>query len=114
MEFSDVVILTLIFAVGFAAGWIQRERVAMNRIDNLLDQIQDSIAHGEEVPDDRDDYVRLVIEKHGEVLYFYTEDDEFVGQGSTKEEVKEVLTRNLKGARLAVNEEGAKHLEALL
>jgi hypothetical protein len=114
MELSDFVFLILVFIAGFAGGWIQRERIAMSRVETLLSQFEGDIPHGEEVPDERDDFVRIVIEKHGEVLYLYTEDNEFVGQGSTMAEIKEVLSRKLNGARLAVNEEGAKHLEALL
>ena len=114
MELSDFLILIIVFIIGFVGGWVQRERVAIGRVENLLSQFEDDLPHGEQVPDDRDDFVRIVIEKHGEVLYLYTEDNEFVGQGSTMAEIKEVLKRRLNGARLAVNEEGAKHLEALL
>lgn len=109
----DIIYYFIIFVLGVSGGWHLREWMAIRRVETILQTLEE-VPHGEEVEDDRDDYVRLVVEKHSDVLYIYTEDNEFVGQGSTKEEIKEVIGRKLKGARLAVDEEGAKLLEALL
>jgi len=114
MEFSDLILYILIFVVGFALGWHQRERVAMNRVETLLAKF-DEIPYGEEVDDDRDDYIRINVEKHGAVIYLYNaETNEFVGQGSTKEEIKSALKRKYPGGKFAVEQEGLVHLEGLL
>jgi hypothetical protein len=113
MEFSEFISYLLIFIVGFAFGWIQRERVAMNRVETLLRHFDD-IPHGEEVSDDRDDYIRINVEKHGAVIFLYNaETDEFVGQGTTKEEITSALKRKYPGGRFAVEEAGITHLESL-
>jgi hypothetical protein len=111
---EDLIVYFLIFLVGFILGWVQRERVAMNRVETLLEKFGD-IAYGEEVPDDRDDYIRLTIEKHANILYIYNaETNEFVGQGSTKEEIKTVLKRKYPEGRFAVEQESMALLEGLL
>ena len=113
MDFSDFIGYFLVFILGLAVGWIQRERVAMNRVETLLRHFDD-IPHGEEVDDDRDDYIRLNVEKHNGVIFLYNaETQEFVGQGSTKEEIKTALKRKYPEGRFAVEQEGIVHLESL-
>jgi hypothetical protein len=113
MEFSDFIGYFLVFILGLVLGWIQRERVAINRVETLLKHFDD-IPHGEEVGDDRDDYIRINVEKHDGVIFLYNaETHEFVGQGSTKEEIKGALKRKYPDGKFAVEEEGIVHLESL-
>jgi len=113
MDFSDFIGYFLVFILGLVVGWIQRERVAINRVETLFKHFDD-IPHGEEVDDERDDYIRLNVEKHNGVIFLYNaETNEFVGQGSTKEEIKTALKRKYPEGRFAVEQEGIVHLESL-
>lgn len=103
-------ILSVIIAayVGYRIGWHHREQVAVRRIDNF-------IKHMEEVPDDRDDFIRIYVEKHEDCLYLYKADnDEFIGQGRTKKEITDILSSKFPGMKIAVDKDSVDYLESLV
>jgi hypothetical protein len=80
----------LIFLVGYFWGWKLREAVAIRNLDKILE-------NAEETTDVSAMTVYLHVEPHedGDQLYLYNkEDDSFLVQGKTKEELIGFLKKN--------------------
>jgi hypothetical protein len=94
MEF---VILAGAVIVGFLAGWIGRERHAMNRVMAMIEEAEADVDE-ETKPD------RLKLERQGEMIYAYTTDDEFIGQGKTLVELDDAIQKRFPGRKFLIKQ----------
>jgi hypothetical protein len=92
MEFILLVVYTFIVWLGGAvSGWKAREEHAKQITEKLLDRLQESSEQDEES-------IQITIEKHNNTFYVYDrETNEFMAQGSTKDEVETNLRKRYPG-----------------
>ena len=92
MELILLVVYTFIVWLGGAvSGWKAREEHAKQITEKLLDRLQESSEQDEES-------IQITIEKHNNTFYVYDrETNEFMAQGSTKDEVETNLRKRYPG-----------------
>lgn len=91
--------ITLI-AFGFLAGWIVREQVAIQNIKSILDSAQTI-----EEDEDNEERVLVKIETHSGMLFAYMQDDNsFVTQAKSSDELKEKLSEIFPNKTIACDE----------
>lgn len=102
MEF---VILIGAIVVGFVGGWNAREAYAVRRVNELLEQIEEQ----EEETTETSERIRL--ELHGDVIYAYTvENDTFIAQGSTIEELDTAVQARFPGKKFLIKESNLEEI----
>lgn len=96
----------IIFLIGLFGGWKLREYTAVRRMHQMM-------AEAEKKKTDID-RVSVKIEKHDGVFYFFNrETDEFLAQGSNKEEVTAHLSHRFKDKNVSFHatEENMKEVD---
>ncbi len=102
MEF---LILLGALVVGFIAGWNGRERHAMNTIHKILEE-------AEEAEESAEQPERMRLERHGEVIYAFTvENDTFIAQGTTLEELDSAIQKRFPGKKFRIKESNLEEVE---
>jgi len=98
MELILLVAYTFVVWIGGAvAGWRAREQHAKNVTEKFIEQLNHS--------NDSDDTVQITIEKHNNVFYVYDRNtNEFMAQGSSKDEVENNLQKRYPGKRFGCPE----------
>ena len=91
MELILLVVYTFIVWIGGAvSGWKAREEHARKITEDFIDHLQQSNVE--------DDTIQITIEKHNDVFYVYDrETNEFMAQGSSKDEVENNLRKRYPG-----------------
>lgn len=117
----DIIDLVIVFVAAFWLGWKVQEKIMFytmaemfrkagitnKELDKFINHWKDDLDKPEEVEVDENGYeiVPIKIEKHGEVLYaFRKDDDQFLGQGDSKESLIRRLGEKLVGIRLVIEE----------
>ena len=98
MDFLIILLAVVVsFVLGGAYGWNLRERFAARVLERLVTKVEE---------ESKPDYIKVVIEKHNDVFYVYNkETNQFMGQGSSKEELEDLLHKNFPGKRFGASEE---------
>lgn len=127
MELIDYITLAIFFALGFVVGWRingafhislikqlladlgvtnqQLIKVAKDSAAHLGIEAQEKVRQLEAAAEDDLEQIDIKVEKHGEVLYaFRTDNDQFLGQGASREALIEAMSHRLKNVRLSVVE----------
>jgi hypothetical protein len=99
MEIILLVVFTFVaWVVGVKSGWDARERHASKITKQFLDAMQDAEEQEEE-------QIHIIIEKHNDMLFVYDkETQQFMAQGTSKEDVEKVLVERFPGKRFACPE----------
>jgi len=99
----------IIYVTAFKAGYNRRK---METIE-ILESIAEGSLEGEEP--EVDNNILATVEKHGEIFYlFSSEDDTFLAQGRTWDEIKKVLGDTYGGDKeIVVNTKHAKEIGLL-
>jgi hypothetical protein len=92
MELILLVVYTIIVWIGGAvSGWKAREEHAKQLTERFIEQLQQSSEEDASV-------IQINIEKHNNVFYVYDkETNEFMAQGSSKDEVETNLKKRYPG-----------------
>jgi len=117
---EDIITLVIIFAAGFYVGWKLQEKLMFITMAEMFrkagitnTELDRFIGHwsNEEgmVNPSKDDegyeIVNIKIERHGEALYAFRKDnDQFIGQGDSKESLIARLGEKAVGLRLVIEE----------
>lgn len=106
MEF---LILIVAMFIGALLGWDLRERFATHQIKRFLKEVEEMKAPEE---DDSDEpKIPITIEKHNNHFYVYNkENNQFMGQAGTREELEEVLMERFPGKKFACSEQTLKEI----
>lgn len=121
IEFDSTLALFVGFVCGIYLGWKASERFHTAMISDILaragvtpERLETMMSElGKEINEEEDDsdlpVVNIKIEQQGEQLYAFRKDnDQFLGQGSTKEALIERMGEKLCNVRLVVTpEDGA-------
>lgn len=100
-----IVVASIVFSLGTLYGWHLRERHATRTLERFLQE-----AKAEEV-EQPDDLTHIVIEKHNDVFYVYDkENNTFMAQGSSKEELEDNLKKRYPDKRFACPEKILKEV----
>lgn len=88
MELFDVICWgVLVFAIGVAFGWFMREQWAMRKVNQMLNDMQETADQVQE-----DNKVKAILEiHHGHFYMFEEESGKFLAQGETGRELKLAL-----------------------
>jgi predicted negative regulator of RcsB-dependent stress response len=106
MEIILAVVLTfVVWIMGAVSGWNAREKHAKKQVETHFKNIQEFVEEQEE------EQIHIIIEKHNDMLYVYDKDtNQFMAQGSTKEDVEKVLIQRFPGKRFACHESVLKEV----
>jgi len=86
--------------MGAVSGWKAREEHAKQVTEKLLDRLQESVERQVE-----ENVIQINIEKHNDMFYVYDrETNEFMAQGSSKDEVETNLQKRYPGKRFGCAE----------
>jgi cytochrome c-type biogenesis protein CcmH/NrfF len=98
MEIILLVVLTfVVWIMGAVSGWKAREEYARQLTQKLIDGLQESV--------NEEELIHIVIEKHNDMLFVYDKDtNQFMAQGTSKEDVEKVLVERFPGKRFACPE----------
>jgi hypothetical protein len=101
MELILLVVYTFfIWVMGAVSGWKAREEHAKQVTEKLLDRLQESVERQVE-----ENVIQINIEKHNDMFYVYDrETNEFMAQGSSKDEVETNLQKRYPGKRFGCAE----------
>jgi len=97
MELILLVVYTFIVWLGGSiAGWNAREKHAKRQMEKFFANVDEA---------EEEEQIHIIIEKHNDMLYVYDKDtNQFMAQGSTKEDVEKVLVQRFPGKRFACHE----------
>ena len=117
---DTILFLIVIFAAGFFVGFKVQEKIMFYTMAEMFKkagitnkELDKFIGHwaedmqDEAVEKDEEGYeiVNIKVEKHGEVLYAFRKDnDQFLGQGDTKESLIKRLGEKAVGVRMVIDE----------
>lgn len=91
-----------IFICGFAVGWLTVKFIVLNRLKKVLKIVQQMEAETPKAVD-------LVFEKVDDQIFVYTDEGhEFLAQGSSKEEIVEILTSRFPNTSFSANSQNMK------
>lgn len=101
MELILLVVYTfIVWVMGAVSGWKAREEHAKKVTEKFIDHIQNSVQQQVE-----ENVIHITIEKHNDMFYVYDrETNEFMAQGSSKEEVETNLQKRYPGKRFGCSE----------
>ena len=108
---EDVLIYICVFVVAFILGgrygWGLRERVAQRIVDGIIQE-------AEKKHEANSDKIQIVVEKHKDSLYIYNkENNQFMAQGCTMEELNDALESRFPGKKFACSEEHLQMIKEL-
>lgn len=104
METIAYCVLSLL--VGIVYGWKLREVHAKVVTKRIMEELQEGLEEQES-----DEMIQITIEQHNGVFYVYgREDNQFMGQGNTKEDLEDVLAKRFPGKRFACAEKVLKEV----
>lgn len=93
-----------IFICGFVVGWLAVKAIVLHRLKKVLKIVQ-------EMEDQKPKTVGLRFEKVGDQIFAYTDEGhEFLAQGSTREELVEILTSRFPNTSFSANSENMKEV----
>jgi hypothetical protein len=91
MEF--LLVLILIFALGFFLGWRMREQTAIRRIEEVTEEISQDI-----VEEFKSKVIDITVEDHDGVFFVYKrEDGSYLAHGPSMEKLEDILTEKFPG-----------------
>jgi len=101
MELILLVVYTfIVWVFGAVSGWKAREEHAKQVTEKLIDHLQQSVERQVE-----ENVIQINIEKHNDMFYVYDrETNEFMAQGSSKDEVETNLQKRYPGKRFGCAE----------
>lgn len=106
MEIVYILMLALVFAIGFAIGWQQREVYAQKKVEHFFEAMEEMTKE-----DIKENTINIKIEKHKEVFYiFNSDDDEFMGQGETRKDVESALAKRFPNKRFLATKENLQEV----
>ena len=106
MEIIAYCVLSLL--VGIAWGWRLREVTAIARTKQILQELNNEL-------DEPSELIQINIEQHNGMFYVYgREDNQFMGQGKSKEELEDALAKRFPGKRFACPEKTLKEVGFIL
>lgn len=101
----DFVILGGALLIGFIFGWNARERRAMNSLRKYITAMEEQEANKE------GDYTAMRLERHGEIVYAFTEEDNsFIAQGTDVYELDEAIKARFPEQKFKVKEDNLKEV----
>jgi hypothetical protein len=104
----EILILFAAMFVGVLFGWDLRERYASHQIKRFLKEVEEAKV---EENDSDEPKIPITIEKHNNHFYVYNkENNQFMGQAGSREELEAVLMERFPGKRFACSEETLKEI----
>jgi hypothetical protein len=94
----------IVFVFGFISGWMLRETIAVHRIRNMINEMDDDDSEDPEL-------IKISIEKVDSTFFVYNlEDNSFMAQGNTRNELEEALKSRFPGVVFACPEANLKEV----
>lgn len=104
-----IVVVIVAFIGGIAYGWGLRERYAKRTADALLKELELDI--DSKMKEHSKSLIPIKIERHKDVFYVFNhENDEFMGQAETREELEKVLSDRFPGKRFMAQPDNLKEM----
>jgi hypothetical protein len=104
LDLYDWLLWVVIWFMGAVYGWYARERHAKRTIDRFITKFVD-----EEVEAVKDSIIPITIEKHHNVFYVYDREKmRFMGQGKTRRELEDTLSKRFPDKKFMASTENLK------
>lgn len=104
---ESILYYVIIYVCGFFFGWVIREIVAVRRIQGMIEELEDM--EDDETGDPGQ--IKISIEKHDSTFFVYNlEDNTFMAQGSTRNELEDALKARFPGIVFACAEANLKEV----
>lgn len=98
----------VVFIVAFVLGWQIRQYIAIKNIQRIIERLEQQ---EEQEQEQEESHIKVKIEQHGNTYYAYDLDnDMFMSQGATREELENNLRERFPGKRFAAHEENLKEI----
>jgi hypothetical protein len=94
----------LCVCVGLGFGWKLREYYAISKLTSLIEELEEQV----EVEEGKTDASRMTLEKHGDHIYAFEENGEFIAQGAKLEDLDLAIQARFPGRKFIITE---KNLE---
>lgn len=106
VEITDILIYAVVFILGTVWGWNLRERHAEKQVDSFMEQIDTEFKQRVS-----DKIIQINIEKQNGVFYVYNkENNDFMGQGTTKQELEDVLSQRFPDKKFVADTNNLKDM----
>lgn len=93
----EIIAVSVISVLAFIAGWNAREKAATRRIDEILNETTEQVR--EHI---RQNVIKIKIEQNQGCYYVYNlENNSFMGQGKTRQELEDTLASKYPGKTFA-------------
>ena len=94
----EIFIVVVSIIIGFSLGWNLRERVAVERANQLLAELEHQVEEEE-----TEEVIRITIEKDRDILFAYHKDSsQFIVQANNRAELEKKLAELFPGKRFGV------------
>lgn len=104
----DILVTIVVALVFFFAGWHAREAYAIHIVNGMLDELEAEASSVEPEDQPRE---KMVLEKHGDVIYAYTDENhEFMAQGKDLHELDSAIQARYPGKKFAIREDNLKEI----
>lgn len=94
----DILVILVVAVIFFFAGWQSREAYAMHIVKRIIESAE------EEQEKEQSNTDRLRLERHGEMLYAFTTDDEFIAQGTDLPALDEAIQKRFPGRKFLIKQ----------
>jgi len=106
MDLYDYLWWVIIWVMGAVYGWYARERHSKRIVDNFMEKIDSAVTEKYS-----ENIIRIFIEQVKGVYYIYNkENNDFMGQGSTREEVEKVLAERFPNKKFMADTSNLKEM----
>lgn len=96
----EIIAVSVISVLSFFAGWVARERTAIRRMDEVLEQTTENVKKHI-----RENVIRIKIEQEKGHFYVYDLDkNTFMAQGKDRQELEQRLVEKYPGKTFAAEE----------
>jgi len=106
----EIIIIILIWLIGFIGGWVTRERHAINQVRKMRESgLVPEVVTTEYL--EKEDFIPIQIEKHHDIFYVYNiKSKRFMAQGETREILENNLAKNFPDKQFAALPQNLKEV----
>lgn len=99
----------VVFIAAFVIGWQVRQYIAIKNIQRIIERLEQQ--EEQELEKEQASLINIKIEQHGNTYYAYDLDnDTFLSQGTTREELENNLRERFPSKRFAAPEANLKEM----
>lgn len=104
---EDIFLYIILIGSGISIGWWLREQHAIRKIHQF---IQEAEAEENLLKEAEEGRTKMILERHGEVIYAYEEGGDFIAQGKDLHELDLSVQKRFPGKKFSIREDNLKEI----